>query len=254
MFRHFFALALISVLFAPSAVAQGENRHANYGGVLAFQLSYAYEIPGADLKVRFGNNNSVGLATEWMTDKSNWIFGAKINYFFGQKVKQDVIATLRTPEGYIIGNDRSYADIQLRERGFYTGLVLGKLFLLPGEETRRGIRFALSAGLLQHKVRIQDDPVKKVAQLNDDLKKGYDLLSNGLAFNEFIGYQILSNSGRMNFFVGLEFTQGFTQNRRSFNYIPQEKETIKRIDIQSGIRVGWILPLYIGREAEEIFY
>lgn len=244
----------LMILFWESSFAQSEDNRANKGGLIAFQLSYAYELSGADLKARFGNNSSVGLATEWMTDKGQWIIGAKLNYSFGNKVKQDVIADLRTPALAIIANDRSYADIQLRERGFYTGIVLGKLFLLPSVEKRSGVRFTLSTGLLQHKIRIQDDPIKPVAQLNDNLKKGYDRLSNGLAFNEFIGYQILSNSGRMNFIIGFEFTQGFTQNRRSFNYDTRMKETTKRIDLQSGVRVTWVLPLYIGRESSDFYY
>ncbi len=256
MFKAFLLTISTLVLFLATATAQKEDNRANKGSLLAFHLSYAYELPGVDLKARFGNNSSLGLASEWMTDKGNWIMGLKFNYFFGNTVKQDVLAHLRTPEpaSAIIGNDRSYADIQLRERGFYTGLVFGKLFLLPSIEKRSGIRVTISTGLLQHKIRIQDDPVKPVAQLNEDLKKGYDRLSNGLAFNEFIGYQILSNSNRINFIIGFEFTQGFTQNRRSFNYDTMVKETVKRIDIQSGIRVSWVLPLYIGRDASEIYY
>lgn len=249
-------LSVFLSLFLTFGQLQGQSseRRVNRGSLLAFQLSFAYDLSMGDLKTRFGNDISLGTASEWITEKGNWIYGAKLNYFSGNTVKLDVLANLRTPEGAIVGNDRSYADIQLRERGFYTGVVLGKLFLLPGVEKRSGIRLTLSAGLLQHKIRIQDDPVKPVAQLNDNLKKGYDRLSNGLAFNQFIGYQILSNSSRMNFIIGFEFTQGFTQNRRSYNYDTQLKETTKRIDIQSGIRVAWVLPLYIGREAEEIFY
>jgi len=58
----------------------------------------------------------------------------------------------------------------------------------------------------------------------------------------------------VNFYVGFEFNQAFTQSRRSFDYDRMAVDTLKRVDLLSGVRVGWILPFYIFDDPEEIFY
>ncbi|MCO6480491.1 MAG: hypothetical protein J5I94_27865 [Phaeodactylibacter sp.] len=226
----------------------------NKGNALLFKLSYAGHKPGGDMEARFGNNFSFGGGAELITGKGNWILGADFAYIFGSQVKEDVLASLRTPEGFIIGNNRNYADIQLRERGFYVGALVGKLIGIGKANPRSGIRITLGAGLLQHKIRIQDDPSSGVPQLDENYKKGYDRLSNGLAFSQFIGYQILSLDKRVNFYAGLEFIQGFTMNRRDFNFDTRTKEDTERTDLLYGIRAGWVIPLFFGQEAGEVYY
>lgn len=233
---------------------QSDTYAENKGNAILGKISVGWQMPGGHLQDRFGNSLSVGGGVDFISGKGNWILGAEFNYLFGTLVKQDVLASLRTPQGAIIGNDRDYADIQLRERGFYTGLLVGKVFLIPSRENRSGIRFTVGAGLLQHKIRIQDDPVRQVPQLLGEYRKGYDRLTNGLAFSEYIGYQILSNDGKINFTAGFEFTQGFTQNRRTVNFDTMLPDTTERLDLLYTFRVTWVLPFYFGKGTEEIFY
>ena len=40
-----------------------------------FQATYAYQFPGADTKILYGNNSSVGASFMYKTDK-NWFFAA----------------------------------------------------------------------------------------------------------------------------------------------------------------------------------
>ncbi|MDX1940108.1 MAG: hypothetical protein SFU99_06120 [Saprospiraceae bacterium] len=226
----------------------------NKGNGLLFSVGLGVQLPGGDMADRFGINMNTGAGLDFITQKSNIIVGLNAYYLFGTNVKEDVISALRTPEGQIIGNDKSYADIQLRERGFYIGGLVGKLFTLSQKNPRSGLRVTLGAGLLQHKIRIQDDPFRAVPQLYGDYKKGYDRLSNGLSFHQFIGYQILSTDKHTNFYIGLELTQGFTQNRRDFNFDNRTQDDTQRIDLLLGIKAAWILPFYIGKAASEIYY
>lgn len=226
----------------------------NKGNAVLVKLSYAAHMPGGDLETRFGNNFSFGAGADLITAKGNWLFGFDYAYLFGGNVKEDALASLRTPEGAIIGNNRGYADITLRERGFYAGAHIGKLIGIGLPNPRSGIRVTVGAGLLQHKIRIQDDPASRVPQLDENYKKGYDRLSNGLAFTEFIGYQVMSMDKRVNFYAGFEFTQGFTLSRRDFNFDTRAKDETERTDLLFGIRVGWIIPIYFGREAGEVYY
>ena len=249
---------LLMLLCCLPLLLWGQQRKSKYalnkGNALMFKLSYAGHSPGGDLADRFGNNFSFGAGAGLITGKGNWIFGGDFVYLFGGEVKEDVLATLRTPEGAIIGNDRGYADVGLRERGFYLGAHVGKLIGIGLPNPRSGIRITLGAGLLQHKIRIQDDPLSGVPQLDNNYKKGYDRLSNGLAFTEFIGYQVMSMDKRVNFYIGFEFTQGFTMSRRDFDFDTRAKDETERTDLLYGIRVGWIIPLYFGQEAGEVYY
>ena len=248
------SISIIAAMLLLSSQAFGQQDVRNQGNAIAFHISYAFQFPAMNLSERFGYNNNVGLGFEYITDENNLIFGIKTGYLFGSEVKIDVLSGLRTEEGFIIGNDRAIADIQLRQRGFYMGAMVGKLFSLSEKEPRSGLRLTLGAGLLQHKIRIQDDPVRAVAALAPEYKKGYDRLSNGLAFNGFLGYQMLSIDGRLNFFAGVEACYSSTQNRRSFNFDTRSRDERVYNDALIGIRAGWILPFYVGKSARAIYY
>ncbi len=252
MYR-FFSVLLFSFIFS-ALTAQMDEFSENKGNAVLAKVSFAGQMPGGNLQDRFGNSLSFGLGADIITNDKNWILGLEGFYIFGTQVKEDVLASLRTPQGEIIGNDRSYADIQLRERGYYVGLLAGKMFIIPSKEKRSGVRVTVGGGLMQHKIRIQDDPVRQVPQLLGEYRKGYDQLSNGLALNQYIGYQMLSNDGKINFTAGFEFTQGFTKNRRNYSYNLMAQDTTDRMDLLYTFRVTWILPFYFGRGTDEIFY
>jgi hypothetical protein len=223
-------------------------------GVLLSKFTYGAQLPVGSLQKRFGSNFIAGGGIDWQWGKQNWVVGIDAQYLFGNQVKEDPLSGLRTKEGYIIGNDREVADINLRERGFYFGLSAGKVFSVSSKVSpRAGFRINLGAGLLQHKIRIQDDPLRTVAQLTGEYKKGYDRLSNGLAFQQYFGYQAMSKDRRSNFMAGLEFFQGLTRSRRSFDFATQSKFTQLHLSVLVGVRVGWILPFYADK-AEDIYY
>ncbi|MEM9916623.1 MAG: hypothetical protein AAF990_00930 [Bacteroidota bacterium] len=242
----FFFLSIIDLQ------AQGRV-YDNKGRVLLPVISIGNFWPAADMEKRFGRNFELGLGLEMVSEK-NWIIGLDYQFYFGNTVKEDVISNLRTPDGLVIGNTRSLAFVELRQRGFYAGGYIGKLIGIIPDNHRSGIRITVGAGLLQHKIRIQDDPDSFVPALDDTYKKGYDRLTNGLALQQFIGYQHLSRNRLINFYLGLEIIEGFTQNRRSFNFDDRAQDTAKRLDILYGIKAGWSLPFYLGEKGEEIFY
>lgn len=244
-------LMLISIL--PTGKAQQSMPDNKESGVLLTSILVGGHIPGRDMADRFGNNLAIGIGAEYIT-KSNWILGVEGDFHFGYFVDEDVISSLRGPEGFVVGNNSSFADIQLRQRGLYVGAYLGRLFSLVEGNSRSGLKTTIGLGLLQHKVRIQEDPQSFVPQLTDEYKKGYDQLSNGLAIQEFIGYQYLSLNRAINFYAGFEFIQGFTQNRRSFNFQTRSQDTTKRLDLLYGIKVGWSFAFYLQDNSEEIFY
>lgn len=246
-------LFLVAISAALPTFAQ-TNTDQNKGTGILFHIGLGAQVPSGDLSARFSNNMNVSGGLDWLTEQKNWIFGIEGYYLFGTEVKENVLQRLQNQDGFIVGSNGELANVQLRERGFYVGGRIGKLFTLSAKNPRSGIRATLGAGLLQHKIRVQDDPVVAVSQLSGDQKEGYDRLTNGFAFNEFIGYQLLSTNKRVNFTVGFEFTQGFTKNRRDVNYDALKNEQESRLDLLWGIRANWIIPFYSGKGAAEIYY
>ena len=60
----------------------------------------------------------------------------------------------------------------------------------------------------------------------------------------------MSNNRLLNFYFGFECLEGFTQNRRSYDFDLMSHDSKKRLDILYGARVAWILPLYKKAPAE----
>lgn len=232
-------------------IASGAQARPAESAVLLTSLGYAYELPGGDWAERFGPAYSLHLQAEWLT-VGDWSLGVEGAYLFGTRVKEDVLGHLRTPEGQLIGNDRSPVDIQLRQRGWWLGLG-GSRLLRMGPTSRSGLVISARTGLLQHWIRIQDDPLAGVPQLSEPLKKGYDRLANGPYLGAGLGYRYLADDRRINLYLGLELTRGFTQNRRSLDYDLQTRNDALRRDRLLGLRLSWILPFYL-EPADQIFY
>lgn len=225
------------------------SENSNKGKAILGNLLFGYHLPGGDLKQRFGPALSAGVGAEFLA-KNNFILGLEGHFFYGNEVKEDPLAIIRTPEGDIIGSDRLLASVVLRQRGLYVGGVIGKL--LTFNENRSGIRVTLGAGFSRHKIRVQDDN-ESVSQLTGDYKKGYDRLSGGLGLQQFIGWQHLSVTRRANWMLGFEFSQGFNNTLRDWDFNDMRKLDEQRTDLRFGIRAVWTLPFYIG-DAKEVFY
>lgn len=215
-------------------------------------ISYSYQIPSGDLKTRFGNNSNLG-AMFLLKTKSNWLIGADYSFLFGNKLKENgILDSIKTDKGFIIDQNGQYAQTRLYERGYTASLKFGKLFPYFSPNKNSGFIFMASLGMLQHKIRIEDIG-NSSPHLSPEYRKGYDRLTNGLAISEFVGYLLLSNNRLINAFGGFEFTQAFTQSRRSYNFDTMERDTKKRKDYLSGFRLGIILPLY-KRGPQDFYY
>ena len=247
---------ILSIFFTCQLMAQRPNYYfeerSNEGRVILIQFTYSTHIPAADLADRYGTHYSAGGKLEYLTGK-DYIFGLQSHFIFGAKVKEDVLSALYNDDGLIFGDNGNVADLQLRQRGLYIGGHLGKIFRLD-KENRSGIRATVGAGFYQHKIRIQDDPLVFIPFLNDQYKKGYDRLTNGLGATQFIGYQHLGRKRRLNFIIGMELTEGFTKSRRSFDFDTRSRDTASRFDMSIGFQIGWTLPLYVGENADGIEY
>jgi hypothetical protein len=245
---------LIWIFFAYCATLNAQQI-PNFPNSLFLNVSVAAQMPAGDLTNRFGFSMGTGTGVEYYWANKNLIIGTEAYYLFGQTVKEDVLAFARTAEGEILGDIGSYAQVDLRQRGFYWGGHIGRFFKTnQGGNQIGGLRVTLGGGFLQHYIRIQDNQNVSIAQLAGAYRAGYDRLTNGFALNQFIGWQVLSRNKRINFHIGLELTEGFTKNRRGFNFDTGLRDDKNRLDMLYALKLGWMLPFWSAQKASEIEY
>ncbi|MGQ0829590.1 MAG: hypothetical protein ACT4ON_14465 [Bacteroidota bacterium] len=213
-------------------------------------VSYGYYLSAGDMFERFGDNSSLQLNIDFKTRKY-WTFGINGSYFFGKEVKESLFDSISTSTGGHIARNGEFADVRLYERGFTVSGTVGRMFAFKKPNPNSGIMLSIGLGFIQHKIRIETIG-NNVPQLSKQYKKGYDRLSNGFLLSENIGYMYLSNSRLLNLYIGLEFMQGFTQSRRSYDYDKMKKDTQKRLDLLYGAKIAWVLPLY--KKAPQDYY
>lgn len=212
--------------------------------------SFGYYMPAGDMAKRFGNNSSLQLNVDFKT-RYNWVLGLNGSYFFGNKIKERIFDSIATTSGFLINEKGELADVRLFERGFTISGTIGRLITFKRPNPNSGIRFDIGFGFMQHKIRIETIG-NNVPQMDKKYKKGYDKLSNGFLLTESLGYMYLSNNRLSNIYIGIECMQGFTQNRRSYDYMLMKQDTKKRLDVLYGARLTWMLPLY--KKAPQDFY
>lgn len=215
-------------------------------------VQYGFQLPGAEMAQRFGFSNAIGGGVYYKL-KRPFLVGLSGYYQFGNQVKErNMLSGLASSQGYIINVDGEEATIVLYQRGFSFSLNGGYLFKVLAPNPNSGILALLGAGMLQHRIRIED-PIKKTPQIADDYQKGYDRMSNGPLFSGFIGYQYFSSYRLLNFFIGVEWAQAFTKNRRSYNFDQHRRDDHLRKDALTTFKFGWNIPLY-KRIAREFYY
>lgn len=245
-------LIISSLLFARESDAQMSVRDSSLFAPL-IDLSYSLKVPGGDMALSFGPSSEIGIAMMFKT-KSNLLFGVDFNYLFGDQVIDESFADgFRDDKGFILATNGLYSEVYFTERGFSVSGKFGVIIPVWSPNPNSGIMILGGVGILQHKIKIEDrfNEVKMLS--SDGYYQGYDRLSNGVMFTQFIGYRLLSNRRLINVFGGLEFSQALTKNRRDLNFDTGLKDDKTRTDLLSGFRVGITIPLY-KQVAKDFYY
>jgi hypothetical protein len=237
-------LAVLSLLVFIPSLADAQVKITEKANFALFNVNYSYQIPGHDLADRFGHNSLVGGGFLYKF-KSNLVAGLEGGFMFSENVKNknDYLQLIGTSDGNVISESGTFAGVFFHQRGFNLNARFGGIIPVFGPNPNSGIMIISSAGMLQHKIRIEVED-NNAPQLRGDYKKGYDRLTNGPSVSQFIGYVYFHNERTINFFVGLEFTQAWTQARRPYDFDRMQADSQKRFDTLWGIRLGWVLPLY----------
>jgi len=230
------------LLTGARSYAQGDIRDTTIA-LTAVTASYAYQLPGGDMALRFGPNSNIGI-NAFRKSKRNYLFGAEGSFLFGSEIRESgLLRNVVNSQGQIVDNSGIMADVLLYQRGWTAMAIVGKIIPVAGPNPNSGILLKLGAGYMRHKVRIQTQK-NEVAPLEGDYLEGYDRLTAGPMGSLLIGYQHFGNRRLINFMAGFEVVMGFTQPLRAFNFDTQQAETGSRLDVLTGLRVGWSLPIY----------
>ncbi len=218
------------------------------------EFRYGLHFPLEDMSERFGTSSDIGVCIEAAGFQRKVFFGADGVFIFGSVVREDVLAGLRSFDGSIVGIDGKPGDINLKERGFYVGFNVGKIFPTSAKvQNLTGFRAQLGAGLMQHKIRVQDNFKTIIPLLKENLK-GYDRLTNGPAMHLALGFQYQNPKNNFHFNIMADLYGARTRSRRDFDNSSGGYLADKRTDILAGFSLGYVVSITRNTRPENIYY
>lgn len=200
-------------------------------------------LPMGDLADRFGIHGIAGGGWQFKS-KQNFLFGTFGHYVFGSDVKEEgLFDNISNELGAIIGSDGELYRPALFQQGFDLMVEAGAITPLFAVNPNSGLAFTAGVGYFQHNIQIFIDETI-APQLAGDYSKGYDRLTGGVQFSQFIGYYLFSNKAFVNFRAGFEFRQAITRELRTFRFDGQDNTGENRLDMMVNFKATWILPVY----------
>ncbi len=221
-----------------------------------FEVSYAYQFPGMDTKVLYGNNNCIGGSVDFKT-ASNWMFSINGSFISGNKVnisREDLFGDILDNNGEIITGDGIYGSYALFERGGHIQARVAKIFPILAPNPNCGFFVQGGIGYLFNRLRTEfGSYASPPPALAGDYLYGYDKMRGGFSWSGEIGYLFLSNTRVFNFSISIEFNQAFTKPLRKWDF-NTGKDTNSYIDQYIGIRGAIYIPTYKRKPAEYYYY
>lgn len=227
---------------------QGPAPAPGSGSFLLLRVGGGFYLTGADLAKGFPQFASLPVGLYYKSS-SNITLGINHMPFWGNKVKyNNLFGDVIGPSGEILDQNGFPTIIRYYMRGNSTTFTAGKLF--GGKPGKPGqFEVALGAGFMQHYVKMQFD-AGRTPQLEGEYTKGYDRLTNGLQLVQHFRWHYL-NPETISLFAGLDVSQGFTKNRRSWNFSDYGPDNSLHFDFYTGISAGIIIPLSLKSQAQD---
>jgi len=241
MKKAFFAL-ILAILYSFTGNSQALLRDSSLA-ITSFQFGYspAFTIGMLSNKVNMIHNICPSFSYK---NTKNWLFQVQLNLLLGNKSLENETASMIYSEiGVPINTEGRLEEVRPRFQGFNFQIDAGKLLKPSSHNKNSGIYGLIGLGFFQHKIKFVYTG-QLVPQLEDPYVKGYDRLTNGLAVTQFLGYRHYSNRNNLNYQIGLEVVEGFTKNRRTWNYDTFGPDNTQRLDIYFGLKFAIILPFY----------
>jgi hypothetical protein len=243
-------LFTLSLLFLGASTLPAQfSLQDSAGPVNMIHVAYRPLLPIGSMGDHYGLMHSLGFEFSHKYT-SNWVIDAGLNMIVDGEVKVteafDVLGELRLGStGLIISDEGTPSVVRQRAEGFLFPVSVGKIFSkIGGSNPNNGLYVKLGAQYLHYRLRFEVQDNNRIQALRGDRRKAYDLLTTGIGLREEIGYLYMANNGYVNFSIGLDFSQNFTQNRRSFNALTGGPLPDTRVDLLAGLRFSWIFLIY----------
>ena len=249
-------LCLAGTVKAQDIFGPSNDVKTRHGFILNGNVSF--DLPAADMAKRFGKSYRLGPAVTYKTE-SNWVFGVKFDFILGNKITDDSFminirdkynASFNGKLVELIDVNGNRSGVPIYERGYETGVQVGKIFNFKKSQPDNGLFLLTTIGFVQHKIDIYNAD-KSIPGIQGAYLKGYDRLTNGWCIDQYAGYAFFSKNELLNFSLGLDVMVGFTQGRRDYLFDVMRPDNQKRTDILYGIRGGWMIPVF-KRKVEEV--
>lgn len=253
MKKTFLLLTTMMLFVAPLLKGQISIRDSSVTIPMAY-LGFAYHFPAADMADRWGSSTCLSPGFQVKT-ASQWLFGVEAGFILGGNFKPgfSIFDEILTSEGNIINGDGVPAVVALFERGMILTGKFGRLIPLSKKSPNSGLMVTVSAGYLQHKLKIQVEN-KSAPQLKGDYARGYDRLTSGFTLGQSLGYLYTGSNRLVNFFIGVDIYEAFTKSRREYIFDLMGPLEGDRLDILVGPRISWFIPIYKRAPEEYYFY
>ena len=218
------------------------------GSFLLLRVGGGFYLTGADLAKGFPQFASMP-AGLYYKSSNNLTVGINYMPFWGSRVNYtNLFGNMPGPSGEILDQNGFPTVIRYYMRGYSSTLTVGKL--LGGKRDGAGqFEIALGGGFMQHYVKLRFD-AGRTPQLEGEYAKGYDRLTNGLQLVQHFRWHYL-NPETISLFAGVDVSQGFTKNRRSWNYADGGPDNSRHFDFYSGISAGIIIPLSLKARVQD---
>jgi hypothetical protein len=241
---------ILCLVFSLNVQAQSEMRTEQ---AFLFSPNYSISIPGGDMADRFTRFSSLGMGIDFKFE-NNLVVGVDYDGFFGDGVIDNgIFSNISGPSGFILDKDGQFTTIDLNVRGFNSSLNMGYLWAPNKKESFTGVLMMVGAGFLSHRIEFiaENDAIP---QINEEYEKGYDQLTSGLVTKQYIGYQYSTNRNRYRFRLGVEFNQGQTEGRRTWDFNQNSRNDTERLDLITAIKLAIIVPVYTKQAQDEEFF
>lgn len=201
----------------------------------AISLSYDYQFPFADMGKRFVSY-SMPMLTYDVHHKSGYVFSLSAGYMYRDSVKENGLLSQIEKDGYLLDGSGQIVNVFLFQRGYTLSAKISKKFNLGSPKIY--LLAGMGAGFMQHKILLYSKDFY-LPQVQGEYAKGYDRLSNGFMLQQSLLLVHQPRGRSYLLFAGLNALQGFTQNRRSYNFDTMGPDLSKRKDFSIGLQFGF---------------
>ncbi len=215
--------------------------------------NYTAQFPFGHVAQRFGFDNLFCLELLYKT-KKNWLFGGNGGFIYGSNSKQNyVYKNIATSTGQFVTQYNDLTSIRPEEHGFNVQFTFGKIFPFIEKYPDAGLLIMTGVGMVQDKIGL-NVKAAELPQLSSQYRKGYDRLCNGPVISQFIGGNYMLRRKFISGYAGLQIDLSYTQNERPYDFYSMGKLNDKGVDVFIGIKVGWVIPVFLQTSEKEFFY